>query len=193
MNSRPLEEAARQVARLLPVMAAGDALFIVLSVVVSPVPVSPPAPGSSASPWSIAYAGGQVLVHVVSGLAAGALSLDPAVALVGAVVGPCIDLDHLGFLAGLPVEARVAHSILFVALLVLVDWRGHIWAKGTRNFSLFISLEYSLHLAVAPPGFPLLAPLVSTSFYFSRWIPAALAAGLGVGFFVDSRRRLGRP
>jgi hypothetical protein len=135
---------------------------------------------------SFFYAIGQILLHVVSGFAAGALSLDPAVALVGAVVAPLLDLDHLGFFAGLPIDARVGHSFLMVALIVLLDWRLHFWGSGTRNLFLFISLEFSVHLAVAPPGFPLLAPLSATTFYFPRVFPAALAVVLAMGFFFDS-------
>jgi hypothetical protein len=187
-----LEEAARQGAKLFLVMAGGSALFILLALVfsqtASPIgPPSVPAPPSQPLPLpGIFYAGDQILLHIVTGFAAGAVSLDPAVALVGAGVGPLIDLDHLGFFAGLPIDARVGHSFLMLAFIVVLDWRLHFWSKGTRNLFLFISLEFSVHLAVAPPGFPLLGPLSATVFYFPREYPAALATLLAVGFLFDS-------
>jgi hypothetical protein len=203
MIPRLLEEVARQGGKLLLVMVGCSALFILLSLVLSPTvspappvvappPVSPsPHPSQPLPLPSFFYASGQILLHVVSGFAAGALSLDPVVALVGAGVAPLLDLDHVGFYAGLPVDARVGHSFLMVAMIVLLDWRLHFWGRGTRNLFLFVSLEFSVHLAVAPPGFPLLAPLSATMFYFPRVFPAALAAVLAVGFFFDSvsRRR----
>jgi len=186
--------------KLFLVMAGLSALFILLSLVLSPVVLpavshsAPPPPPSPSHPHpsqplplpGFFYASGQILLHVVSGFAAGALSLDPVVALVGAAVAPLLDLDHLGFYAGLPVDARVGHSFLMVALIVLLDSRLHFWGKGTRNLFLFIALEFSVHLAVAPPGFPLFAPLSATIFHFPRIFPAALAAVLAVGFFFDS-------
>ena len=188
MVPRPLVEAATQAAKLYLVMAACSALFILIALALSRAsPALAPSPSQLGPLPSASYSAHQILVHVVTGFAAGAVSLDPAVALIGAGVGPLVDLDHLGFFAGLPVEARVAHSLLFVALLVVVEWRTRFWAKGTRNFFLFIALEYSVHFAVAPPGFPLLAPLSATIFYFPREVPAALAAFLGVWFLFDSR------
>lgn len=176
------------------VVAGLNALFILLALVLSPtgtaaVPSPSPQPPSQPPTLpSLPYLGYQLLLHVFSGFAAGAVSLDPAVALVGAALGPLIDLDHIGFFAGLPVEARVGHSFLMVASVVLVDWRLHFWGRGTRNLFLFVALEYSVHLAVAPPGFPLLAPLSEAVVYFPRLIPAALAAVFALGFFFDSAR-----
>jgi hypothetical protein len=198
MIPRLLGEVARQGGKLLLVLAGCSALFILLSLVLSPTvspalpivappPVSPP-PSQPLPLPSFFYASGQILLHVVSGFAAGALSLDPVVALVGGAVAPLVDLDHVGFFAGLPVDARVGHSFLMVATIVLLDWRLHFWGRGTRNLFLFISLEFSVHLAVAPPGFPLLAPLSATIFYFPRAFPAALAAVLAVGFTLDCLR-----
>ena len=199
MIPRLLGEAARQGGKLLLVIAGCSALFILLSLVLSPTvspappivappPVSPHPPSQPLPLPSFFFASGQILLHVVSGFAAGALSLDPVVALVGAGVAPLLDLDHVGFFAGLPVDARVGHSFLMVAMIVLLDWRLHFWGRGTRNLFLFIALEFSVHLAVAPPGFPLLAPLTATVFYFPRVFPAALAAVLALGFLLDCLR-----
>jgi hypothetical protein len=124
---------------------------------------------------------------MASGFLAGAVSLDPAIALVGAGVGPLIDFDHIALLIGLPVNARAGHSIFIVLLMVLVDRRFHFWSKGTRNFFLFISSEYSVHMAVAPPGFPLLSPLSAFVFYFPSWIPGILSIALLIAFFIDCR------
>jgi len=189
MIPRALREAAAQGAKLFLVMAVLSALFIAVALVVSPIHLA--APGSAPPAQShefpgAKYTGLQLLLHVVTGTAAGAVSLDPAVALVGGAVGPLIDLDHVGFFAGLPVDARVGHSFLMVALIVLLDWRLHFWRRGTRNLFLFVSLEFSVHLTVAPPGFPLLGPLSATIYYFPRVIPAVLAAILAVGFLFDS-------
>ena len=186
MILRHFKEAARQGAKLSLVVAGCNALFIILELVLSPT-APPTVPPPQPLPWlRLPYLGYQLLLHATSGFAAGAVSLDPTVALVGAVLGPLIDIDHLGFLAGLPVDARVGHSTLLVALVVLLDWRLHFWSKGTRNLFLFVSLEYSVHLAVAPPGFPLLAPLSFTIIRFPGVFPAALATVLAVAFFYDS-------
>lgn len=167
-------------------MAALSALFIVVSLVLSSAaPGLAPSASQLGKPPGLIYSVLQIMAHVVTGFAAGAVSLDIPLAIVGAVVGPMADLDHVGFFSGLPVEARVAHSLFFVALLVLVEWRTRFWARGTRNFILFITLQYSVHFAVAPPGFPLLAPLSAAVFYFPRAIPAGLALVLGVVFFLD--------
>lgn len=194
MIPRLLEEAARRGARLLLVIAGCNALFILLALFLSPTTApsvsSPPSTGPPSQPHplpSFPYLTYQLLLHVFSGFAAGAVSLDPAVALVGAALGPLIDLDHIGFFAGLPVEARAGHSFLMVALIVLVDWRLHFWERGTRNLFLFVALEYSVHLAVAPPGFPLLAPLSEAVVYFPRLIPAARPPFSRSGSFSTAR------
>lgn len=185
-----MEEAARNGWKLLLVMAGFNALFILLALVLSPeAPASVSLPPSQPAELpSVPYVSYQLLIHVVTGFAAGAVSLDPAVALIGGVVGPLIDFDHLGFFAGLPVEARVGHSLVLVALILLLDSRLHLWGRGTRNLFLFLALEYSVHFAVAPPGFPLFAPLSFVDMYFSRLVPAALAVVFAVGFLFDSIR-----
>jgi len=186
MVLRPLVDAARQGARLFLVMASLNALFIVLGLALWPSTTGPGSPPAHAGPPSFPYAGYQLLLHAVTGFAVGAVSLDPAVALIGGVVGPLIDFDHIGFFAGLPVEARVGHSLVLVALIILVDSRAHFWGRGTRNLLLFLALEYSVHFAVAPPGFPLFTPLSFVIVDFPRVVPAALAVVFGVGFFFDT-------
>lgn len=170
-------------------MAGCNALFVFLGLVLAPsVSVTPSGspPSHPAQLPGTPYVVYQLLIHVVTGIGAGAVSLDPVVALVGGAVGPLIDFDHIGFFAGLPVEARIGHSLVLVALMVVLDSRLHFWGKGTRNLFLFLSLEYSVHFAVAPPGFPLLAPLSFSTFYFSRLFPAAFAVVFAVAFLFDS-------
>jgi hypothetical protein len=187
MNSHFFERAARQGAKLFLVMAGCNALFILLGLALPrAAPSLAPSPSQIGSLPTASYSVYQILVHVVTGFGAGAVSLDPGVALIGGVVGPLIDFDHLGFFAGLPVEARVGHSLFLVALIVLLDSRLHFWGKGTRNLFLFLALEYSVHFAVAPPGFPLLSPLTFANFYFSRVFPAAFAVVFAVAFLFDS-------
>jgi len=182
-----LKEAARKGWKLFLVMAGCNTLFVFLSLAISrAIPALAPSPSQIGSLPSASYSAYQILVHVVTGFGAGALSLDPGVALVGGVVGPLIDFDHLGFFAGLPVEARVGHSLFLLALVVLLDSRLHFWGRGTRNLFLFLALEYSVHFAVAPPGFPLLSPLTFANFYFSRVLPAAFAVLLAAAFLFDS-------
>jgi hypothetical protein len=185
---RTLEEATKRGWKLFLVMAGCNALFVLLALLLSPT-----APASASSSPSqpaqlpgLTYVVYQMLLHVATGFAAGAVSLDPAVALVGGVVGPLIDFDHIGFVGGLPVEARVGHSLVLVGLIVLLDSRLHIWGRGTRNLFFFLALEYSVHFAVAPPGFPLLSPLTFKVFYFSRAFPAAFAVLFAVAFLFDS-------
>jgi hypothetical protein len=187
MIRRALGEAARQAARLYLAMGALTALFIAIAYALArSTPALAPTPAELGPLPSPSYELYQILIHVVSGAAAGAVSLDPVLALVGAGAGPLVDLDHLGFFAGLPIEARLAHSVPFVAALILVEWKTRFWSRGTRNFVLFITLQYCVHFAVAPPGFPLLSPLSIEVFYFPRWVPAALAVALAVAFFLES-------
>jgi hypothetical protein len=182
-----LAEAVSTGAKLYSVMTVLSALFILAALALGEANSSLAPNSSQLGPLpSAGYSTYQILVHVVTGFAAGALSLDPAIALVGAGTGPLVDLDHIGFFVGLPVEARVAHSIFFVAALLLVEWRTRFWAKGTRNFALFILLQYSVHFAVAPPGFPLLAPFSTTIYDFPRIIPAVLAVIVALAFVADS-------
>lgn len=186
---RALAEATEQGARLFLAMAALTALFIVLSLVLGAEIPSMAAPLSQLGPLpNVSYAGYQISIHIVTGFVAGALSLDPVTAVLGAATGPLIDLDHLGFYLGFPVEPRVAHSLAFIALLIFVEWRTGFWTRGTRNFALFVLLQYSVHFAVAPPGFPLLAPLSPVVVYFPRAYPFAFAVVLGVLFFLDCWR-----
>jgi len=187
LAARLLEEAARRGWKLFLVMAGCNALFILLGLVLSPAaPASASPPSQAAQLPSAPYVTYQLLLHVVTGFAAGAVSLDPAVALIGGAVGPLIDFDHLGFFAGLPVEARVGHSLFLVALIVVLDRRLHFWGRGTRNLFLFLALEYSVHFAVAPPGFPLFAPLSFAKIDFPTALPAALAVVFAVAFLFDS-------
>jgi hypothetical protein len=182
-----LKEAARQAAKLYLAMAALTAPFIAIAYALArSTPALAPTPAELGPLPSPSYELYQIMIHVVSGAAAGAVSLDPILALVGAGAGPLVDLDHLGFFAGLPIEARLAHSLPFVAALVLVEWRTRFWSRGTRNFVLFITLQFSVHFAVAPPGFPLLSPLSTEVFYFPSVLPWVLAAVLAVAFFLDS-------
>jgi len=187
MIPRLFKRAARQGTKLFLVLAGANALFILLALALSPKAspsISPPSPPQPLP--GIPYVAYQLLLHVVTGFAAGAVSLDPAVALIGGAVGPLIDFDHLGFFARLPVEARVGHSLVLVGLIILLDARFHLWGRGTRNLFLFLALEYSVHFAVAPPGFPLLSPLTFANFYFSRVFPAAFAVVFAVAFLFDS-------
>lgn len=181
-----LVEAVKQGARLFLAMAALSALFIVGSLALGAAIPSMATPLSQLGPLpNLSYAGYQISLHVVTGFAAGALSLDPVVAILGAATGPLIDLDHLGFYFGFPVEPRVAHSLLFIALLIAVQWRTGFWKRGTKDFALFVLLQYSVHFAVAPPGFPLLAPLSTIVVYFPRTYPIAFAAVFAALFFFD--------
>ena len=191
MVAGPLKEAAGKGWKLFLVMAGCNALFIFLGLVLSPTAsasASASTPSQAVQLPSVPYVTYQLLLHVVTGFAAGAVSLDPAVAMIGGAVGPLIDFDHLGFFAGLPVEARVGHSLFLVALIVVLDRRLHFWGRGTRNLFLFLALEYSVHFAVAPPGFTLFAPLSFAKIDFPRVLPAALAVVIAVAFLFDSIR-----
>jgi hypothetical protein len=170
-------------------MIALSGAFILVGILLNPPAASSPSVtlGSPTIPWTLPFFSEQISLHVVSGFLAGAVSLNPAIALVGAGVGPLIDFDHVSLLLGLPIDARSGHSIFIVLMMVLIDRRFHLWSRGTRNFLLFISSEYSVHLAVAPPGFPVLSPLTTLNFYFPSWVPGILSVALLVGFFFDCR------
>jgi hypothetical protein len=142
----------------------------------------------SGVPVGSPYFANQILLHVVSGYIVGGVSLDLSKALIGAGLGPLIDIDHLGAIAGLPVAARAGHSFVVMAVLVGVVWGLSLWRWGGPDFALFASLEFFTHLMVAPPGFPLLSPIAPTTFYppYYVWMLPTLA--LGAAYFLKCRR-----
>jgi len=154
----------------LPVLA----LLVVLNAVLVPAaiwvqhafpatgpPAGPPTPLSWLEP---SYATEQVLIHILTGFVVGLLTMSFTKGLIGAAMGPLIDIDHLSALFGFPSAARDGHSIILLACLVLVVSALGLWRWGGVDFALFSTAQFSAHFAVAPPGFPLLSPFATTSF-----------------------------
>lgn len=153
-----------------------DAAVVLLSVIVLPVLQTPPILSISSLPTT--YNGGQIALHIGVGFLIGAATLNVSKAVIGAGLGPLIDIDHVGALLGLPVNARSGHSVIVVVLLILFVWGFSLWRWGGPDFALFASMEFAAHFWVAPPGFPLLSPLSTTVYSFPSWVYMPVALGL---------------
>jgi len=161
---------AESVRRGLPVLA----MLVVLNAVLVPAAISvqhvfpstgPPAGSPKPIPWlDPSYAVEQGLIHVVTGFFVGLLTMSFTKALIGAAMGPLIDIDHLSALLGFPSAARDGHSIILLACLILVVSALGVWKWGGVDFALFSTAQFSAHFAVAPPGFPLLSPFATIAF-----------------------------
>lgn len=178
----------------LPVILA---LFALNAVVVGAAallhPVGDPAGQLAAFsyfPWEPRYAAEQILIHVGTGFAVGALVGGLSKGLVGAAFGPLMDIDHLSLLMRTEYFGRAGHSlVLLAALILVVGWAG-FWKWGAVDFAFFSSIQMTTHFAVAPPGFPLLSPFTMHSFVLPVWVYVAATALLLVGAWV-TRHRLG--
>lgn len=160
-----------------------DAVVVLLSITPPAVSHLPPAPS-----FTPTYFGDQIVLHIVTGFLVGATSLNLSKALIGAGLGPLIDIDHVGALLGLPVNARAAHSFVVLAILILVVWGLSLWRWGAADFALFASLQFSAHFLVAPPGFPLFSPISATVYSFPNLVWAPLTLALVVIYFLKCRR-----
>ncbi len=154
---------------ILLMLAALNALLIGLMAVLAPA--RQPATIAWLNRDTILY---QLSLHAVGGFLVGAFSLNLRKALVGAAFGPFIDFDHIGILFGLPVDGRIGHSLFMLGALVVVVYALDLWPSGASDFALFGSAQFAMHFALAPPGFPLLAPFENFDFFFSSAIPGAI-------------------
>ena len=155
-----------------------DAAVISLSVVTQPVPPETSFAWLTLPWWNINSFVSQVALHIVVGFLVGASTLNLSKAIIGGCLGALLDIDHVGALLGLPVEARSGHSIIVLALLVLLVWRLSLWKWGGGAFALFASMEFAAHFLVAPPGFPLLSPISTTVYFFPNWVYLPFVIGL---------------
>ena len=164
------------------------ALLTLLNAVVVPVAVwahpfySPPVGHLPVPPvpWSnLTYAEEQVAIHLVAGFFVGVLAGGISKGAIGAALGMFIDVDHLSAFFGANYAVRYGHSLFLLGGLILLVWAFRVWPWGARDFALFSTAQFMAHFAVAPPGFPLLSPLLVTSFHLSSWV-----FGLGAGLCV---------
>ncbi len=147
-----------------------DAAVVALSVVTQPVPPETSFPWLTLPWWNINSIESQVVLHLVAGFLVGASTLNLSKAITGGCLGALIDIDHVGALLGLPVDARSGHSIIVLAILVVLVWKLSLWKWGGGDFALFASMEFAAHFLVAPPGFPLLSPISTTVYSFPNWV-----------------------
>ena len=138
--------------------------------------------------WNFNSFASQVALHIVVGFLIGLSTLNLSKAITGACLAPLIDIDHVGALLGLPVDARSGHSLIVLALLVLVVWRLSLWKWGGGDFALFASMEFAAHFLVAPPGFPLLSPISTTVYSLPNWVYLPFVAGLAAVCLARSTR-----
>jgi len=114
--------------------------------------------------------------HLLFGLAAAALSLDARLIMLAGAESILIDVDHILPALNYPVEARLAHSVLFAFLIaVVLSFAG----KGTGRLDrgvFFVTLSaVSAHLSydvfAGNALFPILAPLSMgyVSFPYYLW------------------------
>jgi hypothetical protein len=137
------------------------------------------------------FIGNQIAIHVVVGFIMGAATLSLSKALIGAALGPLIDIDHVGSLLSLPVDPRAGHSLVVIALLILLVWGLSLWSWGGRDFALFASMQFAAHFWVAPPGFPLLSPFSVGVYSFPYWVYMPVALGLAAVLLAKSLRGRG--
>ena len=108
-------------------------------------------------------------------------------------MGVLIDIDHVAALIGFHSAARDGHSIFLLSSLVLLVWGLKLWRWGSLDFALFSTAQFATHFAVAPPGFPLLAPFVSTWFVLPAYAFVAVAMFcVVVARLVAIERRVGK-
>ena len=161
-------DAFRQGIPVLALLVALNAVLVPASIEVRlalQAPGTPPVQPPTSIPWlDPSTALGQILIHALAGLAVGLLTLSFAKGLIGAAMGVLIDIDHIAALVGFHSAARDGHSILLLSTLVLFVWGLRLWRWGSLDFALFSAAQFATHFAVAPPGFPLLSPFVSTWF-----------------------------
>jgi hypothetical protein len=170
-NSRTLgselNESVRQGVPVLALLVVLDALLVPAAIGVQHAfpstgpPAGPPKPISWMNP---SYAAEQGLIHILAGFVVGLLTLSFSKALIGAVMGPLIDIDHVSALVGFPSAARDGHSIVLLACLILLVSALGLWRWGRVDFALFSTAQFAAHFAVAPPGFPLLSPFATILF-----------------------------
>jgi hypothetical protein len=146
-------------------------------------------------PYEAEYSG-QFLVtevggHVLFGLAAGAMTRKPSLALLTAAEAALIDADHLLSIFVAPVLDRTAHSFFFLAAACLL--LGYVARNGNRlNYpvmgatlaAFFAHLSYDTFLSNGK--FPLFTPLDFAVYTLPgySWVlfeTAAVAVGLVVG------------
>lgn len=187
-----LREAVRSGLPALVVLVVLDAVSVAIASLAHPVGIGaaqPPPP----IPWSSPdFASQQILIHVASGFAVGFLLGGLTKGMIGAAFGPMIDADHLSAAFGTTYYVRDAHSLVVLACLILVVGLTGTWRWGVADFALFSGAEFAAHFAVAPPGFPLLSPVLVYTYVFPSWFPLIVTAALiAANWAVRSRR--GRP
>ena len=171
--SSTLTDAIRQGIPILGLLVALNAVLVPASIGIrlalqepGTIPVGPPTP----IPWlDPSTALGQILIHALAGLIVGLFTFSLAKGLIGAAMGVLIDIDHVAALIGFHSAARDGHSVFLLSSLVLLVWGLRLWRWGSLDFALFSTAQFATHFAVAPPGFPLLAPFVSTWFEFPTY------------------------
>ncbi len=112
-----------------------------------------------------------VAEHATAGFVVGMAKPNLQRALIGTAFQPLMDVDHVTAYLNLPVDPRIGHSLFVLVALTLVVSSLRMWPWGRVDFGLFASAQFAIHFAIAPPGFPLLAPFAPTKFYFPSLIP----------------------
>jgi hypothetical protein len=185
-------EALKRGVPVLALLAALDALIVTAALWAHPVsfpPGTPPLP----VPWQDpGYAAEQVVIHIVAGFAVGTLAGGLTAGFIGAGMGPLIDVDHLAAAFGYTYAARDGHSLIVLGALILVVWGLGIWRWGALDFALFSTAQFMTHFAVAPPGFPLLAPVETMWLYLPVGYYVIVTALCLVGTWVVRNRDAGR-
>lgn len=123
--------------------------------------------------------------HIIFGVVAALLTLDPALVLLCGAESILIDSDHLLAFLNFPVEPRLAHSISFALVAPLVLSRltrgGRRLNRGVFLVSLSAIAAHLSYDVLAGNGmFPLLAPfsIAFTTLPYWTWIPLEVVAVL---------------
>ncbi len=140
-SSQTLRSRLAEAVRLgIPVLV----LLVVLNAVLVPAAIGiqrafpstgPPArPLESLSWLDPSYAVEQGLIHILTGFVVGLLTRSFTKALIGAAMGPLIDVDHVFALLGFPSAARDGHSLILLVCLIMVVSALGLWRWGSCGF-----------------------------------------------------------
>ncbi len=124
------------------------------------------------------------ILHGVFGLLLGLFTLEPSYVFFSSFTSVLMDLDHFPFLLGLPVPARISHSIVFLSLVDL----GYLLLFRKRQLVVVLTSSFLLHISMDKLNVPLLSP-----FTLSPSIPGWIRYFLFIAAFCMNAFFVGMP
>jgi len=105
------------------------------------------------------------IMHGIFGFFLGLFTLEPSYVIFSVFTSVLMDLDHVPFLLGLPVPARISHSLVFLSLADL----GYLFLFKKKELVVVMTSSFLLHMALDKLNVPLLSPF-SLSPYMPNWM-----------------------